>query len=117
MMKNTMVVALFDCCREAVHDDETAPTKKVQLQQNSKGEITGEVFTQVKENANSDIELCTLTFGCKPNLGVQRDSCLGPYYIEHLIKFALKNEGNIVLPLALIDFIDQNKQAETTIKC
>jgi len=59
----------------------------------------------------------TITFGCKPTYGVLRGSSLGPQYIEHLQKFAAENNGRVIMPMVLVDFIDDNRQAETTIKC
>jgi len=31
--------------------------------------------------------------------------------------FAKKNNGRVIMPMALVDFIDKQKNAETTIKC
>jgi len=120
LYKNTNVVALFDCCREAVHAGEEVPKEKQVHLQNSKGERVDEALYQVHqaiEQANKDEELMTITFGCKPTYGVMRDSCLGPQYLKHLEKFASKNNGRVIFPMALVDFVDNNKQAETTIKC
>jgi len=117
LFQNTMVLALMDCCREQVKAGEDVPPQKLVHLKNSKGEKVDEALYTGLKAANESEELFTITFGCKPTYGVMRGSCLGPYYMRHMEEFAKENNGRVVLPLAFIDFVDSNKQAETTIKC
>jgi len=116
MFKNTCVYALLDCCREQFSKEDNAPPVKVQLSANSKGEKSYAVVV-VNEESNRDTSFFTITFGCPPTLGVQRGSCLGPKYIAHLKAFAEKNNGKLVIPMALVDFNDAEEKSETIIMC
>ena len=117
LQRNTNVVTLLDCCREAVHKGEDVPVEEQIHIKNSKGELFDDAVYQAIEQAHDDEELMTITFGCKPTYGVLRGSSLGPQYLTHLETFASKNNGRVIFPMALVDFIDNNRQAETTIKC
>ena len=116
LFPNTCVYALLDCCREQFNKEDTLQVAKVQLQANSKGEKSDTVV-EVNEESNRDAQFFTITFGCPPTLGVQRGSCLGPKYIAHLKGFADRNNGKLVLPMALVDFNDSEEKSETIIKC
>jgi len=118
MFKNTCVYALLDCCREQFSKEDLAPPAKVKYLVNSKGEKQDASLPAVQVNEEANVaESFTITFGCPPTLGVMRGSCLGPKYIAHLKAFADRNNGKVVLPLALVDFNDSEEKSETIIKC
>jgi len=113
---NTSVYALLECCREQMRPGEEMPLEKQVHLRDSKGEKVDPAL-YVTQEANKSQELFTITFGCQPTYGVARGSCLGPKYIAHLQAFANKNNNRVVLPMALVDFNDSEKQSETIIKC